>query len=106
MTATETSDIEATVAQIRALREAGCEIVWSAADLGRPDDQWASPDGRAQFWATPRGNAVYAPANRSRGTGHLQHMKVRFVSGALRVFRMRFGGDLVKCDMGEYHRQA
>ncbi len=34
---------------------------WSAGDLSRPADQDSSGDGRAQFWAPPRGYAVYAP---------------------------------------------
>jgi hypothetical protein len=34
---------------------------WSGRDLARPDDQWAAADGRARFWAPPRGYAVYAP---------------------------------------------
>lgn len=34
---------------------------WSGADLARPAHQWTSWDGRAQFWAPPRGYAVYAP---------------------------------------------
>jgi alpha-amylase len=34
---------------------------WSARDLSRPDDQRAEADGRAQFWAPPRGYVVYAP---------------------------------------------
>ncbi|HEX8671565.1 MAG TPA: alpha-amylase family glycosyl hydrolase [Longimicrobium sp.] len=34
---------------------------WSGSDLAPPEDQWASSDGRAQFWAPPRGYAVYAP---------------------------------------------
>lgn len=34
---------------------------WSGTDLARPADQWAQPDGRAEFWAPPRGYVVYAP---------------------------------------------
>jgi alpha-amylase len=34
---------------------------WSGSDLARPADQWASGDGRAEFWAPPRGYVVYAP---------------------------------------------
>jgi alpha-amylase len=34
---------------------------WSGTDLARPADQRAASDGRAQFWAPPRGYAVYAP---------------------------------------------
>lgn len=34
---------------------------WSRSDLSRPDNQFAHADGRAQFWAPPRGYAVYAP---------------------------------------------
>jgi alpha-amylase len=34
---------------------------WSGSDLGRPADQWAQADGWGQFWAPPRGYAVYAP---------------------------------------------
>jgi alpha-amylase len=34
---------------------------WSGRDLARPDDQRAAADGRAQFWAPPRGYVVYAP---------------------------------------------
>lgn len=34
---------------------------WSATDRSRPDNQHAFEDGRAQFWAPPRGYAVYAP---------------------------------------------
>ena len=35
---------------------------WSRSDPGRPDSQWSTVDGSAQFWAPPRGYAVYAPA--------------------------------------------
>jgi len=34
---------------------------WSRTDLGRPSDQVTDGDGRAQFWAPPRGYVVYAP---------------------------------------------
>lgn len=34
---------------------------WSGVDLGRPADQVTDADGRAQFWAPPRGYVVYAP---------------------------------------------
>ena len=34
---------------------------WSGSDLSRPSDQWAAGDGRAQFWAPPRGYVVYGP---------------------------------------------
>jgi alpha-amylase len=34
---------------------------WSASDRNRPDDQRSGADGRAQFFAAPRGYAVYAP---------------------------------------------
>jgi alpha-amylase len=34
---------------------------WSGTDRSRPADQRSSADGRAQFWAPPRGYAVYAP---------------------------------------------
>jgi alpha-amylase len=34
---------------------------WSASDLSSPSSQHASEDGRAQFWAAPRGYAIYAP---------------------------------------------
>jgi alpha-amylase len=34
---------------------------WSGADAAQPDKQWAYSDGRAQFWAAPRGYTVYAP---------------------------------------------
>jgi alpha-amylase len=34
---------------------------WSGADLARPLNQWVHTDGRAQFWAPPRGYVVYAP---------------------------------------------
>ncbi len=34
---------------------------WSAADLNRPDDQATGQDGVGQFYAPPRGYAVYAP---------------------------------------------
>ncbi|MBH0206133.1 MAG: DUF1939 domain-containing protein [Nitrospira sp.] len=34
---------------------------WSGSDLSRPADQWMQADGRGQFWAPPRGYAVYAP---------------------------------------------
>ena len=44
-------------------RNRRCEPVawWSAADLSRPLAQHCSGDGRAQFWAPPRGYVVYAP---------------------------------------------
>lgn len=35
---------------------------WSKADLSRPDDQSSAADGRAQFYAPPRGYAVYVLA--------------------------------------------
>ena len=35
---------------------------WSHTDQARPDDQRSGNDGRAQFWAPPRGYVVYAPA--------------------------------------------
>jgi alpha-amylase len=35
---------------------------WSGSDLARPEDQWAGSDGRAQFWAPPRGYVVYTPS--------------------------------------------
>lgn len=34
---------------------------WSGRDLNQPSSQRTSPDGRAQFWAPPRGYVVYAP---------------------------------------------
>ncbi len=34
---------------------------WSKAGLNQPEAQRSSADGRAQFWAPPRGFAVYAP---------------------------------------------
>lgn len=34
---------------------------WSGIDLSRPKTQWAYADGRAEFWAPPRGYVVYAP---------------------------------------------
>jgi alpha-amylase len=34
---------------------------WSKSDLNRPSSQTTQPDGRAQFWAPPRGYVVYAP---------------------------------------------
>ena len=34
---------------------------WSATDRATPADQYAARDGRAEFWAPPRGYAVYAP---------------------------------------------
>ncbi len=34
---------------------------WSGSDLSRPADQWTQADGWGQFWAPPRGYAVYAP---------------------------------------------
>lgn len=34
---------------------------WSAADLSRPQDQFSGSSGSAQFYAPPRGYAVYAP---------------------------------------------
>jgi alpha-amylase len=34
---------------------------WSGSDLARPSDQWTHADGSGQFWAPPRGYAVYAP---------------------------------------------
>jgi alpha-amylase len=34
---------------------------WSGIDSAPPSKQWAFPDGRAQFWAPPRGYVVYAP---------------------------------------------
>jgi alpha-amylase len=34
---------------------------WSRSDLARPADQRAQTDGRAEFWAPPRGYVVYAP---------------------------------------------
>ena len=34
---------------------------WSKTALHRPENQRAHADGRAQFWAPPRGYAVYAP---------------------------------------------
>jgi alpha-amylase len=34
---------------------------WSASDLSSPSSQHAAEDGRAQFWAAPRGYAIYAP---------------------------------------------
>lgn len=34
---------------------------WSRADLNRPGNQGTSADGRGQFYAPPRGYAVYAP---------------------------------------------
>jgi len=34
---------------------------WSGKDDSRPADKWASGDGQAEFWAPPRGYAVYAP---------------------------------------------
>jgi alpha-amylase len=34
---------------------------WSGSDLSRPADQWTQADGGGQFWAPPRGYAVYAP---------------------------------------------
>jgi len=34
---------------------------WSKADLNQPAAQYAHADGRAQFWAPPRGYVVYAP---------------------------------------------
>jgi alpha-amylase len=33
---------------------------WSKSDLARPIDQTTDRDGRAQFYAPPRGYAVYA----------------------------------------------
>ncbi len=35
---------------------------WSAADRSRPLQQHSELDGRAQFWAPPRGYAVYVPS--------------------------------------------
>ncbi|MBC6950829.1 DUF1939 domain-containing protein, partial [candidate division KSB1 bacterium] len=35
---------------------------WSKTDLGRPEDQSSAADGRAQFYAPPRGYAVYVLA--------------------------------------------
>lgn len=32
---------------------------WSKADLNRPEDQSSAADGRAQFYAPPRGYVVY-----------------------------------------------
>jgi alpha-amylase len=34
---------------------------WSASDSSTPASQHAYEDGRAQFWAAPRGYAIYAP---------------------------------------------
>jgi len=34
---------------------------WSAADRSRPYDQFSGSSGSAQFFAPPRGYAVYAP---------------------------------------------
>ena len=34
---------------------------WSASDLARPAAQLADANGRAEFWAPPRGYVVYAP---------------------------------------------
>ncbi len=34
---------------------------WSPIDQGRPADQVTGAEGRAQFWAPPRGFVVYAP---------------------------------------------
>lgn len=34
---------------------------WSRVDLSRPQEQRAYADGRAQFWAPPRGYTVYTP---------------------------------------------
>ena len=34
---------------------------WSHSDLNRPNAQFSAQDGRAQFWAPPRGYVVYAP---------------------------------------------
>jgi alpha-amylase len=34
---------------------------WGDRDRSRPDDQSTGPDGRGQFYAAPRGFAVYAP---------------------------------------------
>lgn len=34
---------------------------WSRHDLHRPENQFVYQDGRGQFWAPPRGFAVYAP---------------------------------------------
>jgi alpha-amylase len=34
---------------------------WSKSDLNRPGNQSTGPDGRGQFFAPPRGYAVYAP---------------------------------------------
>jgi len=42
-------------------REASFQPVawWSKNDLSRPEDQSSGADGRAQFFAPPRGYAVY-----------------------------------------------
>ena len=34
---------------------------WSHSDLNRPNAQFSAQDGRAQFWAPPRGYVVYTP---------------------------------------------
>jgi alpha-amylase len=34
---------------------------WSGTDLAAPTSQFAERDGRAEFWAPPRGYVVYAP---------------------------------------------
>ena len=34
---------------------------WGHSDLSRPDRQFSAADGRAQFWAPPRGYVVYIP---------------------------------------------
>ncbi|NTW48608.1 MAG: alpha-amylase [Chlorobiales bacterium] len=34
---------------------------WSSKDLACPSDKWTDAEGRADFWAPPRGYAVYVP---------------------------------------------
>ena len=37
-------------------------VAWGGRDTGIPDPTGTAPDGRGQFWAPPRGYAVYVPA--------------------------------------------
>jgi alpha-amylase len=36
-------------------------VAWGGRDEGEPQPEWADSHGRAQFWAAPRGYAVYTP---------------------------------------------